>query len=401
MPSDPNTLYFDPGGASRDVTLPAEASSSGKWFRIVNEADAAENLVVKDDGGSTIVTIGQNEEAQVTCNGTAWKGVVGPSAGSTLDYLTSTGTVAGASSQAQDFQSNGIKADKIAESTAAAGITQAIGGVDVKKTDDAAISSFAAATDTAGADVYEETQDAGATPTAARAGGAYSMKTGDGAAAANAVACGAGGAMTHTAGAGGANTGGATGQVGGAGGAQSVVAGAGGATNSTGAHAGGAGGAVAVTAGAGGAASAGTGDGGAGGNLTLTPGAGGSSSGGNAGAPGSVVAGGFSRLLYGTQTIDMSDAGVTLTRVPGTPTGTLLTGAVLLVDPNSGEASEILKLPPEADMAHALLIIKNTGGEHIVVQTDAGGAICQIDTAEAGIVHCDGTTWTGLPFAVA
>ena len=68
----PNLLKLDPGGSARDVTLPAEATSEGRWYRIVNAADAAENLVIKDDGGSTIGTANQNEEIEVVCSGAAW-----------------------------------------------------------------------------------------------------------------------------------------------------------------------------------------------------------------------------------------------------------------------------------------------------------------------------------------
>ena len=39
---------------------------------IVNIADAAENLVVKNAGGSTIGTINQNEEGTFYCDGSAW-----------------------------------------------------------------------------------------------------------------------------------------------------------------------------------------------------------------------------------------------------------------------------------------------------------------------------------------
>lgn len=79
--SYPNNLRLDPGGAHRDITLPAVATNEGVEFHIVNAADNAENLVVKNAGGDTIVTINQNETARVYCNGTAWViGVVHASA---------------------------------------------------------------------------------------------------------------------------------------------------------------------------------------------------------------------------------------------------------------------------------------------------------------------------------
>jgi hypothetical protein len=65
-------LRLDPGGSARDVNLPAEAISNGLAFEIVNTADAAENLVVKDDAGGTVVTISQNEKATVVCDGATW-----------------------------------------------------------------------------------------------------------------------------------------------------------------------------------------------------------------------------------------------------------------------------------------------------------------------------------------
>lgn len=148
--------------------------------------------------------------------------------------------------------------------------------------------TFAAATDTAGQAVYFQTADAGGTATAARAGGALELRTGDGSANTGAVACGAGGAMATVAGAGGSNTGGASGQAGGAGGANSVTAGNGGNTNSAGVHAAGAGGTATITGGTGGNATAGTGNGGAGGDVVLSAGTGGTSAGGTAGADGTV-----------------------------------------------------------------------------------------------------------------
>ena len=69
---DANFLNLDPGGASRDVTLPAVTESNGLVFVIFNAADAAENLVVKNAGGSTIVTIPQAGSATVGCDGSVW-----------------------------------------------------------------------------------------------------------------------------------------------------------------------------------------------------------------------------------------------------------------------------------------------------------------------------------------
>ena len=68
----PNYLKLDPGGSARNVTLPtAAAALNGRIYKIVNAADAAENLLVKS-GANTIVTINQNEAAEVVCDGGAW-----------------------------------------------------------------------------------------------------------------------------------------------------------------------------------------------------------------------------------------------------------------------------------------------------------------------------------------
>ena len=63
---------IDPGGAHRDVTLEAVGVASGMERLIVNIADAAENLVVKNVGGDTIGTINQNESAVFYCDGASW-----------------------------------------------------------------------------------------------------------------------------------------------------------------------------------------------------------------------------------------------------------------------------------------------------------------------------------------
>lgn len=294
-------------------------------------------------------------------------------------------------------------------------MTLKLNDTDALQLDNAAISAFAGATDTAGNDVYVETEDAGGTATAARTGGLYSLKTGDGSGGASAVIAGAGGAMSllggdggaqtgtvaggaggaHTvqSGAGGANTGAGGSGVGGAGGAVAVTGSAGGATNNTGTDNAGDGGAVTITSGIGGAATgAGDSDGGAGGDITLAPGGGGASSNGAAGAPGDVVIT-TGVLRFAVQTIAMGDNPLTLTLVPGTPAGTLLVGNILYADAEGN--TENLLLPPEADCAGLFLIIENTGGETIEVQNSGGGSVVTLETTNVAYCVCDGTAWTG------
>ena len=72
--ADGQILKLDPNGSARDVLLPAEGNvdPAGRMYAIVNAADAAENLVVKDDSGTdTIATISQNEAALVYNVGTS------------------------------------------------------------------------------------------------------------------------------------------------------------------------------------------------------------------------------------------------------------------------------------------------------------------------------------------
>lgn len=57
-------LKLDPGGNHRDVTIGATCNKAGRYFRIINAADAPENLVVKNTDGDTIATINQNEQGE-------------------------------------------------------------------------------------------------------------------------------------------------------------------------------------------------------------------------------------------------------------------------------------------------------------------------------------------------
>lgn len=250
-------------------------------------------------------------------------------------------------------------------------MTFQLNDVDALQLDNAAIASFAGATDVAGNDVFIETEDAGATPTAARTGGLLNIKTGDGAAAVTTVAAGAGGALSLVSGAGGVQSGAGASGVGGAGGAVAVTGGAGGTTDNTGTDAAGDGGDVTVTAGVGGAASgAGVSDGGIGGNVVIVPGGGGAATGGGtAGITGRIINRGLLVVnqpapTTATATATLTDAqmlGGILEATPGaivtytTRTGTQIEAALLaagiatddafdLTIINLGAATEIITL---------------------------------------------------------
>jgi hypothetical protein len=70
-------MAFDPGGAGRNVDLPAVASSAGVILMISNIADAAEILTIRNAAAATIVTPTQNEACLVWCDGVRWYGFVG------------------------------------------------------------------------------------------------------------------------------------------------------------------------------------------------------------------------------------------------------------------------------------------------------------------------------------
>lgn len=51
--------FIDPGGAARNVDLPAE--TDGLWYVIGNAADAVEDITVRDDGDATLQTLNQDD----------------------------------------------------------------------------------------------------------------------------------------------------------------------------------------------------------------------------------------------------------------------------------------------------------------------------------------------------
>lgn len=422
-------------GAATAVNLPdADALLVGQTIIVKDgKGDAATNNITVTpaaagtiDGASTYVLSQNFAAAAFTWNGSEWgvtslgssgssgtllanaitgtdsslgiTGIAGTGTGGAGGAIVGTGGAATAHTTGTGGAGGAVSLVGGAAGTATTGTGGAGGATAITGTAGGAASAAAgvggaggAATVTAGVGGASSHASGGA----GGAGGAASLIAGAGGAAAGTGTAGAGGAVVLTAGAGGAKTG--TGAAaGGAGGSFTMTAGVGGATASSGANNGGAGGSYTLTAGAGGAASAGTGNGGAGGSITLTPGAGGATTGGAAGARGRVKVSGSIFAFGNAQTIDMADAAVVLTLVPGTPAGTNLTSNVLFVDPNSGQATENLDLPPEADCNGLVLFVMNTGGEGIVVRSDGGGTIITLDTAQHGLVACDGTTWFGF-----
>lgn len=70
--TDPTFQSLDPGGANRNVDLPAE--TSGREFVVANRADAAEDLVVRDDAAATLLTLNQGDVGRFYSDGTGWIG---------------------------------------------------------------------------------------------------------------------------------------------------------------------------------------------------------------------------------------------------------------------------------------------------------------------------------------
>jgi hypothetical protein len=110
-----------------------------------------------------------------------------------------------------------------------------------------------------------------------------------------------------------------------------------------------------------------------------------------------ALSGATNLLAFKSQAIDMADAAHTLI-VTGTAAAaqTRIESNVLYVDPNSAGASEDLTLPAEASSTGLLLFIYNSGGESIVVKSDAPATICTIATAKGAVLFCDGTTWRSI-----
>lgn len=116
---------LDPAGSSRTITLqiPPDANK-GYWIRFENTGNGGggETLVIKDSDAATIATVANAEVCDVRAtNSGTWTGVVYGAA--FAGGLAADGSVTGSTGQAQDFGTNGIKADVVAESSAGVGVT--------------------------------------------------------------------------------------------------------------------------------------------------------------------------------------------------------------------------------------------------------------------------------------
>jgi len=216
-----NQLMVDPdsSGASEALKMPPEADWKGE-ITIINTG--GEDIAVQTDAGGAVVTIANGQTGKVYSNGTT---LYGAASSSGAQQLWVDGTAAAPGAAFADDTDLGFYRPS------ANLIALAIGGV-AGLAIGASAPSFAAATDTAGSDLYLKSADAGGTATTAKTGGLINLRSGAGSASAGAFAGGAGGANTVRSGNGGANSGGATGEAGGAGGAAIVQAGTGGTTNS-------------------------------------------------------------------------------------------------------------------------------------------------------------------------
>jgi hypothetical protein len=98
--------------------------------------------------------------------------------------------------------------------------------------------------------------------------------------------------------------------------------------------------------------------------------------------------------------VDMADAAGALVYGTAGAGEFKVTSNIIQVDPNSGQASEILTLPPVATSVGVMLVLINTGGEGVVVKDVATATIITLDTTQNGLVVCDGTNWRGFMGAI-
>ena len=71
-PQDAQFLAFDPDGSDRDITVPAEEVSQGR-FMFIGHSGSGNTLQVKTDGGVNVgTTIAAGAGAWFVCDGSSW-----------------------------------------------------------------------------------------------------------------------------------------------------------------------------------------------------------------------------------------------------------------------------------------------------------------------------------------
>jgi hypothetical protein len=423
LPDSTRVQLIDPGGSARNVTLPAIATSKGYEFYIVNKADAAESLTVKNAAATTIGTIAQSEAGFFWCDDTAWYGFTFTSAAS--GFLTADGLTTGGTAQTQ-ILTNGVTLDTIIGNSAApltvtgkvgaantvgnaltmaggaGGATNATGGaVSLTGGAGAGTGSGGAATLAGGVAAGGATGNGGATSIISGAstatngtGGAIAVTCGLG------TGSGAGGSLTGLGGAGGAT---------GAGGSWTVTAGRGGSTSGNS-------GAITVTAGAGGASSTATGGAvtlvggasgggatGAGGNVALTGGAAGSTNGGggsNVLTPGAkagtgIAGGNFLRSATAMHfqqyaaAVDIGDTAPTLTAaqmINGIIFGTPLQARAVTTPTGAAISAGCPVSLAVGDCFEVTFITLGTGGDDVWTLTAGDGDVTFVGAVTIGPV---------------
>lgn len=76
--TDEQVQVLDAGGSARNVDLPADAE--GLRYVIVNSSGAADALTVRDADSNTVVTVNQNEAAEVINTGSGYVSLAGNAA---------------------------------------------------------------------------------------------------------------------------------------------------------------------------------------------------------------------------------------------------------------------------------------------------------------------------------
>lgn len=346
---------MDPGGSSRNITLPTvDLSDEGYWFHFDNAADANESLVIKNAAGTTIITVLQNGWGDVYVSSAgAWTSggshvdSVGFASGITVDTISEATPAAGVTADGFLMKDGGATAT-VAATAAAQGINSDL-TVNHATGEGVAFDATAVQLTTARSSGNMSGVKATTTSLAGDSGGVYSAfyaaapTDGGGSAVHNAILVGAG----HDA-------------------------------------------LIDVSAAATGEADIVVGD-----NLALALQVRQSTN-----AYLDVVTTNDAERLNAQKivcfpavtTIDMADAAHALVLGTAGAGETKLLGNIVFCDANSS-GTEDLTLPTTASCDGMMLFIANTGGESIVVKNTAAGTVVTIPTTKNAWLACDGTTW--------